>query len=350
MRKIMVFIAVLALLTATLPVGGVAAAAEPTFYVTSAEGCSAVTVDVGLRDNPGLVSFVLSVAYDDTALTLTDTAALAFFTSMVVSPTENHPIIVNWCDGSLSADSTYSGVFLRLTFAVKEGAAPGTYPITLSYSPEDTFNKDFVDVAFATEAGSVTVVDHTYDAACDATCNGCGATRAAAEHTYDDELDATCGACGYLRLVEYPIHRFEGNSVSEELRGLAFHFTATVQGVTMSEQHVADYSAATITPDSWNGAYTLIAVGAVVTNGDGELTLNYIDGRNTKFIIAEQLMDLQGDQLDYAVRIRYIPDTKREAPVRARAVMVYEVDGNMEVMYGEEITASINSVLENTEE
>ena len=349
MRKIMVFIAVLALLTATLPVGGVAAEAEPTFYVAEAAGCSTVTVDVGLRDNPGLVSFVLSVEYDDAVLTLTDTTALAF-TSLVVSPAEINPITINWCEGSLSAISTYNGAFLRLTFAVKEGAALGTYPITLSYSPEDTFNKDFVDVAFATEAGSVTVVDHTYDAACDAACNGCGATRAAAAHTYDDDLDATCGACGYLRLVEYPIHRFGGNSVSEELRGLAFHFTATVQGVTMSEQHVADYSAATITPDSLNGAFKLIAVGALVTNGDGALTLNYIDGRNTKFIIAEQLMDLQGDQLDYAVRIRYIPDTKRDAPVRARAVMVYEVDGNMEVLYGEIITASINSALKNTEE
>lgn len=349
MRKTMVFIAVLALLAATLPVGGVAAEAEPTFYVAEAAGCSTVTVDVGLRDNPGLVSFVLSVAYDDTALTLTETTALAL-TSLVVSPAEHNPITINWCEGSLSANSTYNGAFLRLTFAVKEGAAPGTYPITLSYSPEDTFNKDFVDVAFATESGSVTVVDHTYDAACDADCNSCGATRAAADHTYDDDLDATCGACGYLRRVEYPIHRFEGNSVSEELRGLAFHFTATVQGVTMSEEHVADYSAATITPDSWTGEVRLIALGAVVTNGDGGLTLNHINGHDTKFILAERLMDLQGDQLDYAVRIRYIPDTKRDAPVRARAVMVYEVDGNQVILYGDEITASINSALKNTEE
>ena len=43
--------------------------------------------------------------------------------------------------------------------------------------------------------------EHSYDNACDATCNKCGATREASEHDYSNACDATCNICGATREV-----------------------------------------------------------------------------------------------------------------------------------------------------
>ena len=44
--------------------------------------------------------------------------------------------------------------------------------------------------------------DHTYDNACDATCNVCSRERAVT-HTYDNACDATCNLCGTARTVPH---------------------------------------------------------------------------------------------------------------------------------------------------
>ena len=43
--------------------------------------------------------------------------------------------------------------------------------------------------------------EHTYDNACDADCNVCGATRTPSAHAYDNACDADCNACGATREV-----------------------------------------------------------------------------------------------------------------------------------------------------
>ena len=42
---------------------------------------------------------------------------------------------------------------------------------------------------------------HTYDNACDADCNKCGAERTPAEHEYDNACDTTCNVCNATRTV-----------------------------------------------------------------------------------------------------------------------------------------------------
>lgn len=45
--------------------------------------------------------------------------------------------------------------------------------------------------------GNIPCADgHTYDNACDAECNVCGASRTPAEHSYDNACDAICNECG----------------------------------------------------------------------------------------------------------------------------------------------------------
>ena len=42
---------------------------------------------------------------------------------------------------------------------------------------------------------------HTYDNACDTTCNECGYVRAVPDHVYNDENDRDCNECGYVLYV-----------------------------------------------------------------------------------------------------------------------------------------------------
>ena len=48
---------------------------------------------------------------------------------------------------------------------------------------------------------SIPATGHTYDNACDADCNVCGAIRQVPHHVYDDAYDATCNECGEVREV-----------------------------------------------------------------------------------------------------------------------------------------------------
>ncbi len=50
---------------------------------------------------------------------------------------------------------------------------------------------------------------HTYDNACDATCNRCGATRTPAAHVYTNACDEYCNVCFALRSV--PGHSYDNN-------------------------------------------------------------------------------------------------------------------------------------------
>ncbi len=47
--------------------------------------------------------------------------------------------------------------------------------------------------------GDVRTIEHTYDNACDASCNVCGDERTPAAHVYDNDCDASCNVCDETR-------------------------------------------------------------------------------------------------------------------------------------------------------
>lgn len=59
--------------------------------------------------------------------------------------------------------------------------------------------------------GAVRATVHTYDNSCDTTCNVCGAVREI-NHTYDNNCDTTCNVCGFERTVN---HVFDGDCDEE---------------------------------------------------------------------------------------------------------------------------------------
>lgn len=55
---------------------------------------------------------------------------------------------------------------------------------------------------FTVKSSSSSSCSHTYDNACDTTCNKCGATRSTS-HTYDNACDTSCNTCGAARSISH---------------------------------------------------------------------------------------------------------------------------------------------------
>ena len=113
-------------------------------------------VQLDLANNPGIAGMVLTLTYDP-VLTLQSIKAGDALTGMSFTPPGDltaNPVNLFWDD----LDNDYSnGTILILTFAVSDGAADGTYPITVTYDPEQIYNDSFENVALTVADGAVTV-------------------------------------------------------------------------------------------------------------------------------------------------------------------------------------------------
>ena len=109
---------------------------------------SNVTVDISLKDNPGVSAITLAIDYDTDKLELVsseDGGLTGWFVAKKAVWT------------SSGADSSYNGVILSLTFKVKEGVEDGMIPVTVSYSSGDIGNNDEESLFPSVVAGGVTV-------------------------------------------------------------------------------------------------------------------------------------------------------------------------------------------------
>ena len=171
------------------------------------------------------------------------------------------------------------------------------------------------------------------------TCGNCGdsydeAIEATGEHTYDNEYDADCDECGAIREVEMPI-AFGGNSVSEDVSGLAFKFTVDAIGMAV-ENTTAIYEAATVDGNM------LIGMGAVASNNGSVPTIESADGGNVVNIPAVYLCNLTEDTASYAVRIIGIPSEYYDVVITVRPYIIVEMDGVETVIYGDIVANSYN--------
>ena len=146
------------------------------------------------------------------------------------------------------------------------------------------------------------------------------------DHAYDHVYDGDCNVCGELREVSTPM-AFGGNSVSEDVSGLAFRFDVTVEGMA-TKGTTAIYDNATV------DGYRLISMGAVVTNGV-----------STTDIVAVNLCELGDTTASFAVRIINIPTDKYDVAVTATPYIILEIDGIATIIYGEAQTRSYNDVV-----
>ena len=149
MKKLLSIFLILTMLAPLAVIGN--ASAVPTISVGTAQGApgETVTLNVDFLSNPGINSYSLTLGYDTEKFSLVSADASA----EVGGDIEAGDNIV-WLK---SADTSYSGTFLTLTFKIADNAAPGDYPVSVSYKKGDICNYDEHDVDFATYSGVVTV-------------------------------------------------------------------------------------------------------------------------------------------------------------------------------------------------
>ena len=244
MKKSSILAAALGLCLLAVPAASqVEAAEQPAFVVESVSGSEgdSVTVDIAVANNgdPGFCAARISVGYDSSVLELESIENGTVLTGGLYQAGDpsNNPCKVLW---SLLTNSTENGTLATATFTIKDGAQPGTYPITVTYEPNDVFwdkgNGDFENVAFTVENGAVEVVcQHeagewtiVADPTCTEpgeqvlTCRKCGTTMEtqkipALGHTYgawvvdqaatcteDGAEHRVCSVCGYVEEAVIP--------------------------------------------------------------------------------------------------------------------------------------------------
>lgn len=118
-----------------------------------------VNVDVSIQNNPGITALKISLSYPTDELTLKNVEYKSLFSSHATGSNKmNSPFTISWFSNSSSNESA-NGVLATLTFEIANDAADGTYPVELSYDPDDVFNSQFDNVEFAISNGAVIVAN-----------------------------------------------------------------------------------------------------------------------------------------------------------------------------------------------
>ena len=121
---------------------------------------SEITVAVKIKNNPGITSMRLHVAYDTSVLTLTNV------TDGGIIGTKNHPdnlsvypYILSWANDTVRENFTSDGTIATLTFAVSPDAEFGDYEIKVSYDNEldEITNVDMDVVDFTPIDGIISI-------------------------------------------------------------------------------------------------------------------------------------------------------------------------------------------------
>lgn len=120
---------------------------------------SEVTMDVSIRNNPGIAALKVMLDYPDDILTLKNVEYLELFSSKGTGGDKyKSPFIMSWYSAK-SQNETANGVFARVTFKVKEDAAAGTYAVQLKYDAENVIDVAGNKVSFGVEDGEITISD-----------------------------------------------------------------------------------------------------------------------------------------------------------------------------------------------
>lgn len=168
------------------------------------------------------------------------------------------------------------------------------------------------------------------------------------EHVYDSVQDDECNVCGHIRPVDI-VDIIEGGqtSVSEDVSGLAFKFEIAATGASTDNNNKYVSGSATINPYGNSNTYTLVAMGAVITNKvdkatEALLNLNTVNGKSIINIEANYLLDSEDGSVGFATRVINIPDEGKDTAIYARCYYVFEKDGELIVIYDDIVSKSYN--------
>ena len=130
----------------------------PAFVVSKATAKAGETVEVtvSLKNNPGIASIILELAFDNDALTLNSVTYNNTIGGYTIQPQyKESPIKLYWIDGFANAEGDF--VLATLSFTVKDDAALGDHALTVSYRPDDVYDISETNLPFEIVNGAITV-------------------------------------------------------------------------------------------------------------------------------------------------------------------------------------------------
>lgn len=143
-------------------------AEDPGYQTTAAIAISSLTaypgdtirIPVSIRSNPGISAMKLTITYDTELLEYQEAAFDQAFLDAAGAQTcinaeTAGKVILDWVQGQ--GEYSGSGDFAVLTFKVKAVTEDGDAALTITYDPEDIFNKDHENQTFQIENGTVQI-------------------------------------------------------------------------------------------------------------------------------------------------------------------------------------------------
>lgn len=143
-------------------------AEDPGYQTTAAIAISSLTaypgdtirIPVSIRSNPGISAMKLTITYDTELLEYQEAAFDQAFLDAAgaqtcVNAETAGKVILDWVQGQ--GEYSGSGDFAVLTFKVKAVTEDADAALTITYDPEDIFNKDHENQTFQIENGTVQI-------------------------------------------------------------------------------------------------------------------------------------------------------------------------------------------------
>ncbi len=132
---------------------------EPTIVVSDANasaGSEHVEITVALKNNPGVTSLLMKIAFDDTALDLVSmTYNAAIGGTGIPNASTTSPITAYWADGFNDVNGDWT--FVTLVFNVSAAASAAEYDITVTYNADDIYDENETNIDFDIINGKITV-------------------------------------------------------------------------------------------------------------------------------------------------------------------------------------------------
>lgn len=232
MKKLLSILLVLVLCLSAFPISALAAGED---IVVSVKGGTVkqggtIVVPISLDVNKGFATLGLKIHYDSNVLEIVcpnhvdgrNCSPSVEKTKFTGGGGDNglksqyhtvNPYVIQWAyttvNNTITQNITQTGDLAKITFKVKSGVEIGT-ETTIRVEPDQATS---CTGARRTRKGDsavvrVVCVDHTYDNACDTTCNECGAARAASHNrvvtitpattTADGKAVKQCTECGSI--------------------------------------------------------------------------------------------------------------------------------------------------------
>ena len=135
----------------------------------------------------------------------------------------------------------------------------------------------------------------------------------------------------------------DGQSISEDVNGLAFKFSIDAANIGAKNGNVIDLTSATAVPFTNGADYALVGIGAVASN-DSDIvpTLDNLSDR-TKNIEIKYLYDLHEDSANFTVRIINIPDANKDTVISVRPYYILSNGEQSVIIYDDVVTGTYNA-------